>query len=56
VLKDSTPAQRVQVAKELIETGKATPSLVRGALLLPPAPHNHVLPWHFLCCNNDSPV
>jgi hypothetical protein len=43
VLKNSTPAQRVKVAKELMETGKATPSLVRGALL-PPAPQDRVHP------------
>jgi hypothetical protein len=55
VLKDSTPAQRVKVAKELMETGKATPSLVRGALM-PPAPQNRVLPWHCVCCDSDWPL
>lgn len=32
VLKDSSPAQRLKVAKELIDSGKAAPSLVREVL------------------------
>ena len=44
VLKDSSPAQRVKVAKELMETGKAAPSLVRTKLLLAAVRQPRVLP------------
>ena len=44
MLKDSSPAQRVKVAKELMETGKAAPSLVRAKLLLAAVRQPRVLP------------
>ncbi len=47
VLKDSSPAQRVKVAKELMEAGKAAPSLVRAKLLLAAVRQPRVLPRAF---------